>query len=69
MIVSEILLLVDIFKLMDNSIINRINLIYQLIIDSTNLYDKTEEQLILLLDEFKQKFERKYCPLSMHDQS
>jgi len=67
MIVSEILLLVDIFKLMDHAMINRINLIYQLIIDSTNLYDKTEEQLILLLDEFKQKFERKYSPLSMHD--
>jgi hypothetical protein len=69
MIVSEILLLVDILKLMDNSMINRINLIYQLIIDSTNLYDKTEEQLILLLDEFKQKFDGKYNPLSMHDQS
>jgi hypothetical protein len=67
MIVSEILLLVDIFKLMDHAMINRINLIYQLIIDSTNLYDKTEEQLILLLDEFKQKFEQKYSPLSMHD--
>ena len=69
MIVSEILLLVDIFKLMDSSIINRINLLYQLMIDSTNLYDKTEEQLIILLDEFKQKFDSKYNPLSMHDQT
>ena len=58
-IVSEILLLADMFQCMDDSLIQRINLIYPLIIDSTILQEETEEQLILLIREFKQKFEMK----------
>lgn len=60
-IVSEILLLSDIFSIMDNELINKINLIYPLIIDSTILYDKTEEEMNLLIRLFKQKFELKFC--------
>lgn len=56
-IVSEILLLADMFQIIDHSLINRINLIYPLIIDSTILYEETEIQLIKLINEFKQKFE------------
>lgn len=58
-IVSEILLLADMFQCMDDSLVQRINLIYPLIIDSTILQEETEEQLILLVREFKQKFETK----------
>lgn len=59
-IVSEILLLADMFALTDNEIINRINLIYPLIIDSTILYDETEKQVVKLITEFRQKFEQKF---------
>lgn len=58
-ILSEILLLCDMFQIMDQSFIDRMNLIYQLITDTTNLYDETEKQMITLLKEFKQKFETK----------
>jgi hypothetical protein len=47
---------------MDESLIQRINLIYPLIIDSTILQEETEEQLILLVREFKHKFEMKMTP-------
>ena len=59
-IVSEILLLADIFDIMDSALIERINLLYPLIIDSTIVYDKTEEQLIKLISEFKHKFEARF---------
>jgi len=62
-IVSEILLLSDMFSLTDDAIVNRINLIYPLIIDSTILYDETENQLIKLIGEFKQKFEQKFVSI------
>jgi len=58
-IISEILLLANIFSVIDDALIYRINLIYPLIVDSTTLYDKIEEQFIKLIQEFKQKFEQK----------
>jgi DNA polymerase III delta prime subunit len=58
-IISEILLLSTILSILDDSLIHRINLIYPLIVDTTNLYDKIEEQFIKLIQEFKQKFEQK----------
>jgi GTPase SAR1 family protein len=66
-IVSEILLLADIFQVIDASLLYRINLIYQLMTDHTNLHDKTEEQLLILLNEFKQKFEQKCLGKVGHD--
>lgn len=60
-IVSEILLLADIFKILDNDLIEKTNLIYPLIIDNTNLHDETEAQIIKLIKLFKHKFEIKFC--------
>ena len=59
-IITEILLLADIFSIVDSQFVDRINLIYPLIIDNTMLHDKTENQLIKLIMEFKQKFELKF---------
>jgi len=58
-IVSEILLLSDIFSIMDIDLVNKINLLYPLIIDSTILHDETEEHLVKLIRLFKRKFETK----------
>ena len=62
-IVSEILLLADIFSILDDEIINRINLIYPLVSDCTYLHEETEKQLIKLIFEFKQKFESKFLSI------
>lgn len=59
-IVSEILLLSDIFSIMDNELIDKINIIYPLLIDSSILYDETEDQIIGLIKQFKQKFEMNF---------
>jgi DNA polymerase III delta prime subunit len=59
-ILSEILLLSDMFGMLDLSIIKRINLIYPLVVDGTILHDETEKQMIKLIQEFKQKFESKF---------
>ncbi len=59
-IVSEILLLADIFSIMDIQLINKINMIYPLLIDSSILYNETEEQILCLIKLFKQKFEMKF---------
>jgi DNA polymerase III delta prime subunit len=56
-IISELLLLADMFSMIDNNFINRINLIYPLIIDNATLHDETENQLIKLIKDFKHKFE------------
>ena len=44
---------------MDNELINKINLMYPLIIDSTILHDETENQILTLIKLFKRKFETK----------
>jgi DNA polymerase III delta prime subunit len=62
-IVSEILLLSDIFSIMDDDILNKINLLYPLIIDSTLLHDETEEQIVKLIQLFKVKFETKFVTI------
>jgi DNA polymerase III delta prime subunit len=59
LIVSEILLLADIFSILDEELINKINLIYPIIIDNTILHDETENQLKKMIELFKQKFETK----------
>ena len=57
MIITEIMLLADMFHIMDDALIKRINLLYLIIVDSTNLYDMIENQFVQFLQEFKQKFE------------
>ncbi len=59
-IISEILLLSDIFSIMDEDIINKINLIYPLVTDSTILYDEIEAQIKNMIELFRLKFEIKF---------
>ena len=59
-IITELLLLVDMFEIMDEAFMNRINMIYQLLSDNTLLFDKMEEQLIKLIMEFKEKFDARF---------
>lgn len=59
-IISEILLLADMFGILDTTIINRINLLYPLIADATILHEEVATQVIKLISEFKQKFETKF---------
>lgn len=59
-IISEILLLADMFGILDTAIVNRINLLYPLIVDATILHDEIEVQVVKLISEFKQKFETKF---------
>ena len=59
-ILTEILLLADIFSIIDDNLINRVNLIYPLIIDSINVIEKAEYQILKLIEEFKQKFESRF---------
>ena len=60
-IITELLLLSDMFEIMDESFMNRINIIYQLLSDNTLLFDKMEEQLIKLIVEFKEKCDKKFA--------
>ena len=57
MILSELILLADMFHIMDKELIRRMNIIYPIMIDSTNLHDMIETQFITCIQEFKQKFE------------
>jgi len=57
MIMSELMLLADMFHIMDDGMIKRMNMIYPIIIDSTNLHDMIETQFVQCIQEFKQKFE------------
>lgn len=57
-IISEIMLLADMFSILDNTLIDRINLIYPLIVDSTLLHAETDKQVLILIMAFKAKFDR-----------
>jgi SpoVK/Ycf46/Vps4 family AAA+-type ATPase len=57
MIVTELLLLMDMFQIIDSSILERIDLIYSLLIDSTALHDILEKQLVMFIKECKQKID------------
>ena len=59
MILSELLLLADMFHILDNSLIEKINMIYPFITDTTYLHNETEDQLISLVRGFKDKIERR----------
>ncbi len=62
-ILSEILLLADMFSMLDDALMDRINIIYPLVVDGTILYEETDKQLVQLLSEFKQKFEATFNAL------
>jgi len=57
MILTELLLLLDMFKLIDRPLMDRMNLIYSLLIDSTTLHDIMEKQLITFIGECKLKID------------
>ena len=63
-IVSELLLLSDRLHIIDEALMDRMNLLYPLMIDHTILHHETERQLILLLQECKQKIDARFRPLS-----
>jgi hypothetical protein len=57
MILTELLLLLDMFQIIDRQLMDRMNLIYSLLIDSTTLHDIMEKQLIAFIGEWKQKID------------
>ena len=57
MILTELLLLLDMFQIIDRPLMDRMNLIYSLLIDSTTLHDIMEKQLITFIGECKQKID------------
>ena len=60
-IATEIMLLADTLQVLDNELIENINIIYPLLIDSTILQEETEARLVRLLREFKQKIDERVC--------
>lgn len=68
-IISEILLLMDLFQMMDPSLVHRINLIYPLLTDNSSLYYEKEMQMIEILKEFKVKFDEMICRMNKAEQS
>ena len=57
MILTELLLLLDMFQIIDRPLMDRMNLIYSLLIDSTTLHDIMEKQLVTFIRECKQKID------------
>ena len=58
-IISEILLVADIFNILDDELIETINIIYPVIADSSILHVEVNKYIIDLIKLFKQKFESK----------
>jgi DNA polymerase III delta prime subunit len=59
-IISEVLLIADIFNILDNELVDYINTIYSIMNNST-MTDKVNNHLKELIRQFKQKFEAKYA--------
>jgi hypothetical protein len=57
MIVTEIMLIADIFQFMNEDMIEHVNMIYPLIVDGTILHEEIEHCVIKFICQFKQKFE------------
>lgn len=62
MILTELLLLADLFSIMDQDFIEQLNALYPFITDTTYLHVETERHLCALLREFKDKIERACQP-------
>jgi SpoVK/Ycf46/Vps4 family AAA+-type ATPase len=63
MIVTELMLLMDMFHVIDRPLLDRMNLIYSLLVDSTTLHDIMEIQLIAFIGECKQKIDDAYLKI------
>jgi DNA polymerase III delta prime subunit len=59
-IITEILLIADIFSILDDELIEEINIIYPLVNDSTILHNLIENRLESLIKLFRLKFECKF---------
>ena len=59
-LVSEILLLADTFQILDAALIDRINLLYPLLAEHMQLHQETEEHMMHLVRECKQKFDARF---------
>ena len=59
-IISEIVLLADIFKLIDTELLTLTNIIYPIVADGTILHNEMESHVCDLIKLFKQKFEHKF---------
>lgn len=57
MILSELLLLAELFHMLDSDFLDKLNMIYPYITDSTYLHHETERHIISLILEFKDKIE------------
>ena len=57
MILTELLLLLDMFQIIDRKLMDRLNLIYSLLVDSTTLHNIMEKQLVTFIGECKQKID------------
>ena len=62
-ILSELLLLADMFGILDAALLERINIICPFVTDGTILYEETNKQLVRLMEECKQKFEEKFAAI------
>lgn len=58
-IISEIILIADIFKIIDEELLNLINILYPIVTDSTILHNEIDGYVCDLIKLFKQKFESK----------
>jgi DNA polymerase III delta prime subunit len=63
-ILSEILLLADIFTILDKEIIIKINTLFPFISDNTILHYEIEQHIVTIILLFKQKFETKIVNIS-----
>lgn len=59
-ITTEILLLADMFSIIDEELVNKVNLIYPFLADNTILHVELAEQLENLVGLFKRKFEARF---------
>ena len=59
-ITTEILLLADMFSIIDEELVNKVNLIYPILADNTILHVELAEQLKNLIGLFKRKFEARF---------
>ena len=57
LILTELFLMMDIFQLNDKALLDKLNIIYSLVIDGTILHDIIENQLIALITECSQKID------------
>jgi DNA polymerase III delta prime subunit len=59
-ITTEIILLADMFSIMDDELVNKVNIIYPILTDNTILHEELQSRLQELICLFKRKFETRF---------